>query len=106
MGEGTAGSLLGEDGEAPDDIELLEVPEALGDADHRIVLEDIGDAAGLLRVLPTRRRVRAADSAFSAHCTVAIENDLVFCAERTLMQAVTLGALLWSLRTLQDMFAP
>ena len=66
---------------------------------------DIGDAAGLLRVLPTRRRVRAAESAFSAHCTVAIENDLVFCAERTLMQAVTLGALLWSLRTLQDMAA-
>lgn len=63
---------------------------------------DIGDAAGLLRVLPTRRRVRAAASAFSAHCTVAIENDLVFCAERGLMQAVTLGTVLWGLRTLQD----
>jgi hypothetical protein len=64
---------------------------------------DIGDAAGLLRVLPTLRRVRATDSPFSAHCTVAIENDLVFCAEQALMQAVTLGALLWSLRTLQGM---
>jgi hypothetical protein len=62
---------------------------------------DIGDAAGLLQVLPTLRRVRAAESVFSAHCTVAIENDLVFCAERALMQAVTLGALIWSLRTLQ-----
>lgn len=64
---------------------------------------DIGDAAGLLRVLPTRRRVHADESAFSAHCTVAIENDLVFCADRALMQAVTLGTLLWSQRTLQRM---
>lgn len=62
---------------------------------------DIGDAAGLLRVLPTLRRVRAAESLFSAHCTVAIENDLVFCSEQALMQAVTVGTLIWSLRTLQ-----
>src|SRR5690606_2377676 len=33
---------------AADDVEFLEIAEALGDADGRVVLQDVGDAAGLL----------------------------------------------------------
>ena len=62
---------------------------------------DIGDAAALLRVLPTLRRVGAARCPFTAHCTVAVENDLIFCADRALAQAVAIGTALWSLRALE-----
>lgn len=66
---------------------------------------DLGDIAALLRVLPTRRRARAAQSPFCAHCTIAIENDLIFCADRALMQAVTIGTVLWGVRAIEAMAA-
>lgn len=46
--EAVIGHVVREDREAADDVELLEVAKALGDADRRIVLQHVGDAAGLL----------------------------------------------------------
>ena len=66
---------------------------------------DLGDIAALLRVLPTRRRTRAAQSPFCAHCTIAIENDLIFCADRARVQAVTIGTVLWGVRALEAVAA-
>ena len=40
--------VVGVNREAADDVELLEIAEALGDADGGVVLEHVGDAAGLL----------------------------------------------------------
>lgn len=66
---------------------------------------DLGDIAALLRVLPTRRRTRAAQSPFCAHCTIAIENDLIFCADRARVHAVTIGTVLWGVRALEAVAA-
>jgi len=63
---------------------------------------DLGDAAGKITCLPTGRRVCAKDSAFCGHQTVAIENDLFFCQDRSLMKAITLGVYLWSANTFRQ----
>ncbi|MNQ60868.1 hypothetical protein D3C85_751680 [compost metagenome] len=46
--EAVIGHVVREDREAADDVEFLEVAKAFGDADRRIVLQHVGDAAGLL----------------------------------------------------------
>jgi hypothetical protein len=61
---------------------------------------DLGDVAGRLRVLP-----RAADGGpegFCGHHTVAIENDLILCTRRPLLQAITLATGLWSWRRVRS----
>ena len=46
--ESVVGHVVRIDREAADDVQLLEITEALGDAHAWVVLQDVGDAAGLL----------------------------------------------------------
>lgn len=62
---------------------------------------DLGDAAGLMLRLPTRRLVGAEWCEFCGHQTVAIENDVIFCHSPSLMKSITLGVYLWTTQTLR-----
>jgi hypothetical protein len=64
---------------------------------------DVGDVAGLLAKLPSLRGVYADLTPFCAHCTVAIENDLIFCADRAVGRALMIATLLWSLQSMEQM---
>lgn len=62
---------------------------------------DIGDIAARIKYLPTRKSARAQEHKFNAHYTIAIENDLIFCDDSSLIQAATIGVYVWSLTTIE-----
>lgn len=66
---------------------------------------DLGDVVGKMKKMPTPHRTQIDISKFCAHRTIAIENDLIFCHDQSLMMAIVWGTGLWSVQTVRRIAA-